>query len=162
MSFSETIFLFFLALIVFGPKKLPEIARQAGRLLAELRRASNEFRSQIESEIAQLETEKKQPSLPAAPAPAGAVANQSMNALGETAHPELATPIVRSADASIEKMEANSESISTDSALPPASSLVDNSGAAPSASAPVESRMDEVVAEPVAETPVPAPQESHA
>ena len=59
MSFSETIFLFFLALIIFGPKKLPEIARQAGRLLAELRRASNEFRSQIETEIAHLEVEKK-------------------------------------------------------------------------------------------------------
>ncbi len=60
MSFSDTIFLFFLALILFGPKKLPEIARQAGRLLAELRRASNEFRSQIESEIAHLEVEKRQ------------------------------------------------------------------------------------------------------
>ncbi|MGA7376390.1 MAG: twin-arginine translocase TatA/TatE family subunit, partial [Candidatus Sulfotelmatobacter sp.] len=54
MSFSETIFLFVLALVVFGPKKLPEIARQAGRLLAELRRASNEFKSQIETEIAHL------------------------------------------------------------------------------------------------------------
>ena len=64
MSFSETIFLFFLALILFGPKKLPEIARQAGRLLAELRRASNEFKSQIETEIAHLEVEKKQTILP--------------------------------------------------------------------------------------------------
>lgn len=61
MSFSETIFLFFLALIIFGPKKLPEIARQAGRILAELRRASNEFRSQIETEIAHLEVEKNRP-----------------------------------------------------------------------------------------------------
>ncbi|MFZ0587590.1 MAG: twin-arginine translocase TatA/TatE family subunit, partial [Candidatus Sulfotelmatobacter sp.] len=34
MSFSDTIFLFFLALILFGPKKLPGMARQAGRLLA--------------------------------------------------------------------------------------------------------------------------------
>ena len=60
MSFSDTIFLFFLALILFGPKKLPEMARQAGKLLAELRRASNEFKSQIETEIAHLEVEKKQ------------------------------------------------------------------------------------------------------
>jgi sec-independent protein translocase protein TatB len=58
MSFSDTAFLFFLVLILFGPKKLPEIARQAGRLLAELRRASNEFRSQIETEISNLELEK--------------------------------------------------------------------------------------------------------
>jgi len=62
MSFSDTVFLFFLALILFGPKKLPEMARQAGRLLAELRRASNEFKSQIETEIAHLEVEKHQAS----------------------------------------------------------------------------------------------------
>ena len=66
MSFSDTIFLFFLALVLFGPKKLPEMARQAGRLLAELRRASNEFKSQIETEIAHLEVEKKQTILPPA------------------------------------------------------------------------------------------------
>jgi len=58
MSFSDTVFLFFLALILFGPKKLPEMARHAGRLLAELRRASNEFKSQIETEIAHLEVQK--------------------------------------------------------------------------------------------------------
>jgi sec-independent protein translocase protein TatB len=59
MSFSETIFLFFLALIVFGPKKLPEIARQIGKALNEFRRASNEFKSQIEHEISSLEVEER-------------------------------------------------------------------------------------------------------
>ncbi len=58
MSFSETIFLFFLALLVFGPKKLPEIARTVGKYLAEFRRASNEFKSQIEQEIANIEREE--------------------------------------------------------------------------------------------------------
>jgi sec-independent protein translocase protein TatB len=79
MSFSETIFLFFLALIVFGPKKLPEIARQAGKLLAELRRASNEFKSQIETEIAHLEVQKQQTILPPTQPPQGAVASLSLN-----------------------------------------------------------------------------------
>ena len=55
MSFSETIFLFVLALVIFGPKKLPEIARQVGKALNEFRRASNEFKAQIEQEIAHLE-----------------------------------------------------------------------------------------------------------
>jgi sec-independent protein translocase protein TatB len=58
MSFGETIFLFFLGLIIFGPKKLPEIARTVGKYLNEFKRASNEFRSQIEQEIAHLDTEK--------------------------------------------------------------------------------------------------------
>ena len=64
MSFSETIFLFFLALIIFGPKKLPEIARQVGKFMNEFRRASNEFKSQIEQEISQLEVEKQPKILP--------------------------------------------------------------------------------------------------
>jgi sec-independent protein translocase protein TatB len=79
MSFSETIFLFLLALIIFGPKKLPEIARQAGRILAELRRASNEFKSQIETEIAHLEVEKNRPVMAPTQPPAGTVASLSLN-----------------------------------------------------------------------------------
>jgi len=71
MSFSETIFLFFLALVIFGPKKLPEIARQVGKWMNEFRRASNEFKSQIEQEIAHLEVESKQTILPPSPPVAG-------------------------------------------------------------------------------------------
>jgi sec-independent protein translocase protein TatB len=93
MSFSETIFLFFLALIIFGPKKLPEMAKQAGRLLAELRRASNEFRSQIESEIAHLEVEKQQSAPPPSQTPPGTVASMSLNADGE----ETVPPVVEGA-----------------------------------------------------------------
>ena len=71
MSFSETIFLFFLALIIFGPKKLPEIARQVGKYLNEFKRASNEFKAQIEQEIAHLEVENKQTILPPSQPPEG-------------------------------------------------------------------------------------------
>jgi len=74
MGFSETIFLFLLALVIFGPKKLPEIARQVGKALNEFRRASNEFKAQIESEISQLEVENHQQILPPPKAPKGAVA----------------------------------------------------------------------------------------
>src|SRR5580692_4909909 len=74
MGFSETIFLFFLALLIFGPKKLPEIARQVGKVLNDLRRASNEFKAQIESEISHLEREQRQRSLPPPEEPAVAVA----------------------------------------------------------------------------------------
>src|SRR5579872_6846607 len=77
MGFSETIFLFLLALVIFGPKKLPEIARQIGKALNEFRRASNEFKAQIEQEIAHLEVEK-QTILPPSPAPEG-TASRSLN-----------------------------------------------------------------------------------
>jgi sec-independent protein translocase protein TatB len=59
MSFPDTIVLFILALLLFGPKKLPQIARQVGKALGEFKRASNEFKAQIESEISQLEFEER-------------------------------------------------------------------------------------------------------
>lgn len=51
MSLPDTIFIFGLALVIFGPRKLPEIGRQMGKLLYEFRRASNEFKAQIEEEL---------------------------------------------------------------------------------------------------------------
>lgn len=60
MSLSDTAFIFVLALIIFGPKKLPEIGRQLGRLVGEFRRASNEFKFQIEEELRQAELSDRQ------------------------------------------------------------------------------------------------------
>ncbi|HUB01142.1 MAG TPA: twin-arginine translocase TatA/TatE family subunit [Terriglobales bacterium] len=76
----EMIFLFFLALILFGPKKLPEIGRQIGRIMNEFRRASNEFRSQIESEMNALERDTKPNFLqPLQPPPLGSLASRILN-----------------------------------------------------------------------------------
>jgi len=80
----EMIFLFFLALILFGPKKMPEIGRQVARFLGEFRRASNEFRSQIESEINSLDNSSgksnpRQQILPPLQAPLGSLANRIFN-----------------------------------------------------------------------------------
>jgi sec-independent protein translocase protein TatB len=50
-SFQDSAVIFFLALLLFGPKKLPELARQLGKLMGEFRRASNEFRMQMEDEL---------------------------------------------------------------------------------------------------------------
>ncbi len=120
MSFSETIFLFFLALIIFGPKKLPEIAKQAGRLLAELRRASNEFKSQIETEIAHLEVEKHQTVLPPGGPPPGALPSRSLNPpTSEVIPAELSSTLAASA----ETPPGDPVSVAENSALlPPATS----------------------------------------
>ena len=79
----EMIFLFFLALILFGPKKMPEIGRQVARFLNEFRRASYEFRSQIESEMNSLDnTSSGRPNrqiLPPIQAPLGSLANRIFN-----------------------------------------------------------------------------------
>jgi TatA/E family protein of Tat protein translocase len=85
LGFSEMLFLFLLALIIFGPKKMPEIGRQIGKALNEFKRASNEFKAQIETEIANLERETKPEILPPTTSylpptepPAGAVASGSL------------------------------------------------------------------------------------
>jgi sec-independent protein translocase protein TatB len=96
MNFSETIFLFLVALLIFGPKKLPEIARQVGKALNEFKRASNEFKAQIEAEVNQLEIrerekkrEQEQKILPPAEPPAGTVQSSSSSSLSSS--PEQAS-----------------------------------------------------------------------
>ena len=78
LGMPEMIFIFLLALIIFGPRKLPEIGRQLGRALTEFKRASNEFKYQIEDEIRQIEAAESNriqpPPESAAAAPEGAVA----------------------------------------------------------------------------------------
>mgnify|MGYP001038796217 CR=1 FL=1 len=55
----EMIFIFVLALLIFGPKKLPELGRSLGKGIAEFRRASAELRSSLEREMQNLENETR-------------------------------------------------------------------------------------------------------
>jgi len=47
----EIFLILVIALIVFGPRKLPEIGKGVGRMLAEFRKASNDFKRTIEEEV---------------------------------------------------------------------------------------------------------------
>jgi sec-independent protein translocase protein TatA len=47
----ELIIIFVIALIFFGPRKLPELGKSLGKSLAEFKRASNELKSTLEEEI---------------------------------------------------------------------------------------------------------------
>ena len=55
----EMMFIFLLALLLFGPKKLPEIGRTIGKAITEFRRASNELKSTFENEMKTLEQESE-------------------------------------------------------------------------------------------------------
>jgi len=57
----ELIFIMLLALILFGPRKLPELARTWGKFMAEFKKASNEFQGQIQDEIRKMELEEVNP-----------------------------------------------------------------------------------------------------
>jgi Tat protein translocase TatB subunit len=47
----EVILLFIAALLLFGPRRLPEIGRTLGKTIADFRRATNEFRMNLEREV---------------------------------------------------------------------------------------------------------------
>ena len=59
----ELIVIFVIALIVFGPKKLPELGKSLGKGLAEFKRASNELQRTLEEEV-RLDDQKKTPPSP--------------------------------------------------------------------------------------------------
>ena len=52
----ELLIIFVIALIVFGPRKLPQLGKSLGKSLAEFKRASNDLRSTLEDEIRVEET----------------------------------------------------------------------------------------------------------
>lgn len=62
----ELVIIFVIALIIFGPRKLPELGKSLGRSLNEFKRASNELKSTLEDEI---RVEEQRSATPAAPKP---------------------------------------------------------------------------------------------
>lgn len=51
VGFPELLIIFTIALIVFGPRKLPELGKQLGKSIAEFKRASNELKNTLDEEI---------------------------------------------------------------------------------------------------------------
>jgi TatA/E family protein of Tat protein translocase len=74
IGMAEMVVIFLIALLVFGPRKLPELGKSLGRSLAEFKRASNELRNTLEDEV-RIEEQREQaarasaatPPAPAAP-----------------------------------------------------------------------------------------------
>jgi sec-independent protein translocase protein TatA len=59
LGWQETVFIFVLALLIFGPKKLPELGKTIGKALTEFRRASSELKSTWDREMSNLERESE-------------------------------------------------------------------------------------------------------
>ena len=59
IGFQELILILVVALLIFGPKKLPELGRSLGKALGEFRRASNEIKQSIEKELEDTEEKAK-------------------------------------------------------------------------------------------------------
>ena len=59
LGWQEIVIIFILALIIFGPRKLPELGKTIGKGLAEFKRASNELKATWDDEV-RLEKEKEE------------------------------------------------------------------------------------------------------
>ena len=90
LGITEMFFLFVLGLLLFGPKKLPEIGRQLGKALAEFKRASNEFQSQLHEEVRKLEQAEEEKA--AAPPAGTAPRSDSQNTYHEGETPDVTKP----------------------------------------------------------------------
>jgi sec-independent protein translocase protein TatA len=94
IGFQELVLIFVIALLVFGPKNLPQLGRSLGRAMREFRRASDEFRSTIETNL-HINDPDPPPTLqpvaepsPAEPAPVAALPATTEALAGEAADAE--------------------------------------------------------------------------
>ena len=79
----ELIIIFVIALIIFGPRKLPELGRSLGKSIGEFKRASNDLRNTLEEEIRGEDARTPEPNKSETPTPAPPEAKSSTAAAPE-------------------------------------------------------------------------------
>ena len=80
----ELVMILVLALLLFGPQKLPEIGKQVGKALGEFKRTSNELKRTIEDEMDRATKETPPVEPPPSPPPAGAAPSDAPAGTVET------------------------------------------------------------------------------
>src|ERR1700739_364472 len=96
LSFPHLVVLFVIALVIFGPQKLPELARMLGKASAEFRKMSSDFRYALEDEVKEMErqTRIREEEIAAAARAAQTPATPPENAVSRSGLPEE-VPVVR-------------------------------------------------------------------
>jgi len=93
LSIPHMIVVFIVVLVVFGPQKLPELARGLGKLMAEFRKASTDFKSAFEEEMREMERQTLQAERKkAAEAAAASAAAEPSPSLPPAGSPDTETP----------------------------------------------------------------------
>ena len=131
IGMADSLILMLMALVVFGPRKLPQLGRQLGKLMYEFRKASNEFKFQMEEELRaaeeadrrrQEEARNQQTALSAPAAP------EATAALAATAPPEAAA-IGNGGNASYgDYLQTQQTPVHSEAELAPAEATADPAG----------------------------------
>lgn len=119
IGFPELLVIFVIALIVFGPRKLPEIGKALGKSLAEFKRASNELRNTLEEEI---RTEERRTAEP----PRALDAPRAV----EPIHPVESSPFVATDDEGDERIGGSNTRESRSVAMEPLGTVPRQKGSA--------------------------------
>jgi sec-independent protein translocase protein TatA len=107
LGVQEMIVIFVIALVLFGPKKLPELGRTIGKAITEFRRASNDLKASFEREMQTLERESQSISQ-VAQVTAGDIFNRAINY--EPDHEVHSLPPAETAWNPLEPQNGNAES----------------------------------------------------
>jgi sec-independent protein translocase protein TatA len=88
----EMVVVFVIALIIFGPRKLPELGKSLGKSIAEFKRASNELKNTLEEEIRteELQDTRKSAQIPPSPPSGTAASGTQPSAAGPAVVPPVA------------------------------------------------------------------------
>ena len=89
LGFPELIIIFVVALLVFGPRKLPELGRSLGKGLSEFKRASNDLRQTLDDEI---RDEERRTALTTPPPASIPTATPPVVAASEADDPQVTEP----------------------------------------------------------------------
>src|ERR1700733_1266461 len=109
----EMMVIFFIALILFGPKKLPELGRTIGKAITEFRRASNDLKATFEREMQTLERESQSISQ-VANVTASDIFNRAINY--DPDHETRSLPPAETAWNPLEPQKVEHESVTSDEA----------------------------------------------
>jgi TatA/E family protein of Tat protein translocase len=94
LGMPELLIIFVIALIIFGPRKLPELGRSLGKSLGEFKRASNELRNTLEEEVRVEERKEQKAKMEAEQSSAIAATTATPIEPGDTVTPAAAEPTI--------------------------------------------------------------------